>query len=451
MKVSLPRLLLLAGLLAVAGVVTWLPSFGRAATTDEGRERVNVWSWNTAALALASVEPDFEARHPDIDVAVERNGTMLAPRLRLSLIAGKGGPDVAQLQEREAPGFCTTGRLVDLTSWAAKYRDDFPASFWSSVVSDGRVRAIPWDIGPVAVYYKRWVLKRYDIDPDAIETWDDLIAAGRALSERSGGRSKMMPLQPGDMTDLLQILMQQRGGGIYDAAGRVTLGQRRNAEVLRLLTKLLDADITVPIGTFGNEFLGSLSTDDVACYVGAAWLGQNLKDSGPKEHAGDWGVFRLPAFEPGGLRNSNLGGSVLIVPESATQPEAAQKFVEYALCTVPGQIKQFKEFGLFPAYLPAQDDPFFKEPDPFYGGQKVNELFAEDFDKVPPLTRTSDWNEAERLLRQSLSRFATDRPDPAAFLRELAGVLASQTRREVAPLDANGDPIPPAPPAKEAR
>ena len=32
--------------------------------------------------------------------------------------------------------------------------------------------------------------------------------------------------------------------------------------------------------------------------------------------------------------------------------------------------------GFFPAYLPALADPYFQQPDPFYGGQKVGAFFA---------------------------------------------------------------------------
>ena len=173
----------------------------------------------------------------------------------------------------------------------------------------------------------------------------------------------------------------------------------------------------------------------MACYVGASWQSKNIKDNAPADTRGEWGVFRLPALRPGGLRNSNQGGSVLVIPEGAARPDAAGDFIEYALCTVPGQMKQFKDFGLFPAYLPAHDDPYFSQPDSFYGDQKVNELFARDFGDVPPLVRTADWTDAERLIRQSLPAYAERRPDAATFLRGLAETLAAETGRELADVE----------------
>lgn len=419
-------------------VVTYLPRVGQANEAEDGRRIIDVWSWNIAAMALDAVSPEFEAEHPELDVRVERNGTLLQSRLLLSLAGRTGAPDISQLQEREAAKFTTTGRLVDLTEMASQYEEDFPAAFWQSVVVDNRVYGVPWDLGPVAVYYKRWIFDKYGLDPTMIETWDDFIAMGRELLERSDGEVKMMPLGLSTMHEPFQILMQQNGGGVFDAQGRIILHSPRNAEALAILGKLLDSGICAPI-TSAQEIQASFGTDTVATYPGAVWLMQNIKDYTPTERHGEWGIFRLLAQRPGGLRTSNLGGSVLVIPEQGDRdPAAAFAFVEYALCTVPGQIEQFKKFGLFPAYLPAHDHPFFEQPDPFFGGQHVNQLFARDIDQIPPLTRTADWMLAERLLFRSLARYATERPDEATFLRNLAEALARDTGRELAPMPGDG-------------
>lgn len=431
---KLGTIVTLLATVTVIVVVTYLPRVGRAEAAADGRRVVDVWSWNIAAMALDVVTPEFEAEHPEIDVRVERNGTLLQSRLLLSLAGRTGAPDVSQLQEREAAKFTTTGRLVDLTERAGQYEQDFPAAFWQSVVVDDRIYGMPWDLGPVAVYYKRWILDEYGLDPSAIETWDDFIAMGRQLLQRSDGRVKMMPLGLTWMHELFQILMQQNGGGVFDAQGRIILHSPRNAEALAVMGRLLDSGICAPI-TSPQEMQASFGTDTVATYPGAVWLSQNIKDYSPTGRHGEWGVFRLPAQQPGGLRTSNLGGSVLVIPEQGDRdPSDAFAFVEYALCTVPGQIEQFEKFGLFPAYLPAHDHPFFEQPDPFFGGQHVNELFARDIDQIPPLTRTSDWMLAERLLVRTLARYATERPDETDFLRGLAEALSRDTGRELAPM-----------------
>jgi lactose/L-arabinose transport system substrate-binding protein len=158
----------------------------------------------------------------------------------------------------------------------------------------------------------------------------------------------------------------------------------------------------------------------------------NMKKYAP-DTAGDWGVFRIPAMRPGGIRVSNMGGSTLSIPSQSEHPQEAWKFIEYALCTVEGQVAQYRTFGIFPAYLPALKDPYFDQPDPFFGGQKIHRLFATDIDKIPAVTRTREWNDADRMMRQRLSEWAETGLDDETFLRETQRALSVKLAHEIAP------------------
>ncbi|HCQ05088.1 MAG TPA: hypothetical protein DIT99_32490, partial [Candidatus Latescibacteria bacterium] len=102
-----------------------------------------------------------------------------------------------------------------------------------------------------------------------------------------------------------------------------------------------------------------------------------------------------------------------------------------ALCTIEGQIAQYRNYDLYPAYLPAQTDPFFNEPDPFYGNQMVRRLFSTDPTRIPVLNRTRDWMPAERYLGQALSQWATTGMDIDTFLENFERKLASRTGRAI--------------------
>ena len=190
---ALGKVLLALALLALIVILTIAPRWGRTARV-EGRTPVDVWSWNIAAKSLQSTVPDFEKQHPDIQVEITRSGTNMQSRLLLSLAADTGAPDVTQLQQAETPKFIQTRRMLDLTEIAQKHTADFPASAWGNCVYDGKTYAIPWDIGPCAVFYRRSIMKRYGIDVSKIETWDDYIDAGIELVKKSGGKTQLLTL-----------------------------------------------------------------------------------------------------------------------------------------------------------------------------------------------------------------------------------------------------------------
>lgn len=405
-----------------------------ASGEEPQRPYVDVWSWNVAAASLKSLIPAFEEQHPNIDVNITMSGANMQSRFLLSLVAGVGVPDVSQLQLYETPRFTPSGRLMDLTDRAMKYKDSFSPAFWSNCLSDGKVYAIPWDMGPCAVFYKRHLFESYDVDIAAIETWDDYIEVGKRIVEVSGGKTSMLALSVNGLFDYFEMLIQQTGGGVFDAQGRIIINSQRNVEALEVLRKILESGIAVPVNISTHEYFASFQNDRIASYPHAVWMGGSIKDYSA-DTAGDWGVFRLPAVRPGGLRTSNIGGSVLVIPDKGENRDAAWTFVEYALCTREGQLAQYRDFDLFPCLMSVFDDPFFDEPDPFYGGQKVRRLFATDIDKIPTLVRTKDWAESRRYLTQSLSRWATNKEDHRVFLQRMERTLERKLGRVVAPTE----------------
>ncbi len=400
---------------------------------EDIRGEVSVWAWNIAAASLQELVPSFNKKYPNVKVNVHMTHTNIQSRLLLSLSARVGAPDISQLSEYEAPRYAATGCLTDLTLVAGRYQKNFLPSTWKSCVNEQKVYAIPWDFGPCAVFYKRHIFKRYGIDPDAIETWDDYIAAGKVILEKSSGKTKMLHLPTGQLSEMLPMLLQQNGGQIFDGQGRIAINSSLSLKVMNLLKQMLESGITANVSLWSHVHYASLTSDTVATYPLAAWWGGTIKDYAP-ETAGDWGVFRLPAFEPGGLRTSNMGGSVLVIPDQCKYKEATWAFVEFVLCTTQAQVLQHKNFDLFPAWLPALEDPFFDEPDPFFGGQKVRRLFVQDIEKIPPLNRTKDWPEAQRYLEQALSKWAArGMGPPEQFLIELETRLSRRLGREIAP------------------
>ena len=427
--------------------VTWILSLliplfilsgcsGQGTSTSEG-VALEVWGWNIAAASLEALVPEFQKQHPDVAVSVTMSGTAMQSRFLLSLVADVGAPDISQLQLVDAPKFTPSDKLTDLTEMAHPYEEVFSPAFWGNCVHEGRVYAIPWDMGPCAVFYKRNLFERYAIDPDAIETWDDYIDAGKRIVAASGGETAMIAASVAGLFDYFEILIQQTGGGIFDAEGRLMMRAPGNRRALEILRAILESGIASPVNPYTHEFYASFQNDKIATYPMGVWIGGSIKDYAPNT-AGNWGVFRLPAPHPGGPRVSNLGGSVLVIPAQSSNREAAWAFVEFVLCTVDAQIEQYRNFDLFPCLMTTFDHPFFDEPDPFYAGQQVRRLFATDIEKIPTLTRTEDWNEAKRYLMQSLSRWASERQDHDQFLATMEARMQRRFGREISPLSEGG-------------
>ncbi|MDO5612320.1 MAG: extracellular solute-binding protein [Paracoccus sp. (in: a-proteobacteria)] len=120
----------------------------------------------------------FEAEYPDIKVQVnlfDHEGYKTAIRNFLTADA----PDLANWYagNRMAP-FVQAGQFQDVSDvWEEHGLKDALAPALSSMTIDGKQWGIPYTYYQWGIYYNADVYKQVGVDPDAISTWDDFIAA----------------------------------------------------------------------------------------------------------------------------------------------------------------------------------------------------------------------------------------------------------------------------------
>lgn len=349
---------------------------------------ISIWAWNTAAKSLQALIPEFNKRYPDITVKVlEISHDDANQKFRLAVTTGSGFPDVWDTEGPLTYEYIKAGALMDLTSLASQYKNDFVSYKWAEVMQNNKIYAIPWDTAPAGLFYRRDLFSQAGIDPTKIETWDDYIAAGKKLvqsSTRNGKPEHYMTLMSKtvDTGDTFQILLSQFGGSIFNADGKPTLDTPEGLQAIVLMKKIYDAQITTDIGWWTPQFFDAIKTGVIASLPQGAWMGGQIKDIAPKL-TGKWGVILLPAVKPGGVRSAVRGGSNLAIPSKAQHKDEAWKFIEFVLTRKENQIAMYKQYQIFPALKSAYEDPIFHAADPYYANQITGPLFFQVQDSIP--------------------------------------------------------------------
>jgi len=142
-------------------------------------------------------------------------------------------------------------------------------------------------------------------------------------------------------------------------------------------------------------------------------------------------VVALPAFGSGARTAAN-GGSNLAVPAQAKNPVLAADFAAWVLADAKNQASMMEQEGLFPAYLPALKEPIFAQPDTYFGGQKVYQLFAEQTALIPPVNYTSDYAKASDIVGNAAVAAVLNGKDPKTVLDDAAKQIATATGRQIA-------------------
>ena len=96
-------------------------------------------------------------------------------KLLTSFASGTGAPDIASLEIGRIGGFTAKGGLADLKSApfdGGKYEKDMVKYKWTQgSTTDGRLVAMPWDIGPAGVWYRADIMEKLGLPskPEEVE------------------------------------------------------------------------------------------------------------------------------------------------------------------------------------------------------------------------------------------------------------------------------------------
>ena len=426
---------LVAGGIALAGCATGgVPAGGSDVALEPDAKldgEITVWSWDVGAVALERLAADFEKAHEGTTVDVVDVGYDNAyDKMSVGFQAGTGLPDVVTIETDAAPGYITQfpKGMLDLNPILGDDEADFDPFKWSAGSdSEGSLRIAPWDSGTVALYYRTDIVEQAGVDIEAAETWDDLIAAGKVIKEKTGHTLLSTDLSAGGG---FQMLLQQLGQGLFNEAGEITLDSPEAVRVLTMLQEMNEAGLIKNVTGWDGRVTSAKDGDSAVTADAVWWIG-TLQGDAP-ELSGKYAVLPLPVFDEGGARTSNNGGSGLAVPAQAKNPQLAAAFVDFVLADADNQVSMMTNEGLFPSYLPALESEYFSKPVEYFGGQPVYETFAELTGQIPPIVYTSDSAEASDIAANAVAAAVLNGADPATVLADAAAQLATSTGREVA-------------------
>jgi lactose/L-arabinose transport system substrate-binding protein len=393
---------------------------------------IEVWSWDVAASGLKRLAADFVAQHPGTEINVVDVGYDNAyDKITVGLQAGSGLPDVVTVETDHMQPYITNfpEGFADLTDRAAALKDQFDPSKWAaSSDGQGRLFSLPWDSGTVGLFYRSDILGQAGVDPATIVTWDDFVAAGEKVKTATG--IPMINVDVNGSDGIYVELLQQLGSGYFTPDGKINVASPESVRAMTLLKTLYDKGLIDNEKGWDARVTAAKEGKAVSQATGVWWVGTLMSEA--PELSGKFGVMPLPVFEAGGSPTSNNGGSTLAIPATSQNQDLAWAFTEFALANAQNQASMMEQEGLFPAFLPAYQEPAMQAPQPYFGGQQVFKLFGELTPQIPAISYTSDNSKASDQMTNTQSAILTGGADIAAALQDAAKQLANATGREIA-------------------
>jgi arabinosaccharide transport system substrate-binding protein len=326
--------------------------------------------------------------------------------LAAAFTSGSGAPNLVDIEIGKFANFTKgTIHLVDMTAEAQSYAPDLVATRLAPYQAAGKQYAVDYHLGAVLAFYNKEILDAASVDPASIKTWDDYIAAGKAVQAAKPD----VAFSAIDITGVIPIrsLMLQAGGGIYDQGGNLIVNSDANVQALQLAAKMVNEDkiaIAAPGGNNGTpEFYTAMQAGKIASVWMPQWYMTRFPDN-MDSLCGKMVIEPMPVFEEGGFTTTMQGGTGTAVTDQtpADKQALAKEFVTWAKLSKEGQESIWNDLGFDPYRPDVYDDEALRKPDSCFSDEITFDIIKSELANVAPEYTGPAYPQAQDYFAQTL-------------------------------------------------
>ncbi len=345
--VSRRTLLRTAG--AGAGAMLAGSSSGCASrSAPSGATRVTMWSWLTG---LDRYVDAFNAsqREVFVDLSVLAGGLSGGYAQQTNAIRAHNAPDIMHVEYQGLPQVLTTGGLREITEDMSDLASGYSSAAWQSVRPDGRTWAVPFDVAPMVLFYRKDLFDAHGLAvPGDWRRFRTTAEEVRRIDPAA--RLTTFPLNDGSFFAGMAWQADDPWWEIRGRSWKVNIDGSGTARTARYWQELIDEDLVRSDGIGTQNWIAAMHEGRLWSLLGAAWSAGTLNKSIPRD-SGRWAVTTLPTWD--GVASTGMqGGSAFAVSAESEVAEAALTFLRW-LSTAPAVPRIAASFTtLLPAYVP---------------------------------------------------------------------------------------------------
>ena len=282
-----------------------------------------MWSGSDAEKAAWQKVADMvTAKYPDIKVQLDTAAWPDYWTKLPTLAASNTLPDIVSLQSLRAPGFASLMVPLDDRIKQDNFDiDAFDKSIVGGLSNEGHIFALPYDFGPLLIYYNADMFAKAGIPaPKAGWTVDDFVKAAKALTKDNQYGYSVGGVDP-------FVAWAASAGASYLKDGELDLTNPKLVDAFQSYVDLVAKEKVAPLlpssGTpLGDVSRGRFAAGDVAMIIDGPWQLINLKNSVKFKI----GLAPLPAGAAGSITVS--AGSGFGISTTSQHPDEAWKAVQ---------------------------------------------------------------------------------------------------------------------------
>jgi cellobiose transport system substrate-binding protein len=342
-------------------------------------DELSMWCWTGSVndSLIATAEKGIPGATKKL--AMTRIGGDYKTKVLTSLAGKSLVPDIIGINDDVATYFPNADQFHDLRELGAgKVEPEYLPWKWKlGITPEGKMMAFPMDTGPTALFYRRDVFEKAGVPTEpadvaaAAPDWESYIQLGKKLKQAVPGSAIT-----DNITSIFSYALAQMPKRYMTVDGQYIGDGDHIRKAWDLAVRVVQEGLSANAQSGSTDANAVVTNGRLVAFIGAVWWAQlGPKNAAPKTK-GMWRV--TPA--PGGP--GNRGGSFLGITKYCKDPEAALAFIIW-LESAKNQAEAFLDPVLFPSTPASYTDSRLTAPDPFFGGQRIVDVFADSAKNYP--------------------------------------------------------------------
>jgi ABC-type glycerol-3-phosphate transport system substrate-binding protein len=309
-------------------------------------------------------------------------------------MSGTGTPDVAEVEIGNAgkffrPPLAEMGfEPIEPYLKRAKLEDKIIPSRLATWSKRGVAFGVPCDVHPVGIVYREDLFREAGVDLPAATTWPAFQEACLRFQDywRLKGVKDRHALELSRAKpDELLMMLQQRGINAVDDFDRVYLADPKVAQTIAFYARCVAGGRRIGGESAGGEgpFTQDLQAGNLCAFLAADWRLDFVQQYGGEALRGKLRLMPLPRFDPTDAPTATYGGTMIAILKTSRHKDEAWRLIE-KLCFSPEALAARRRgTHVLPPIPSAWDAPEYRAPDPYFGGQRIDEQLIELARQVP--------------------------------------------------------------------
>lgn len=395
-----------------------------------GKDHLTVTAYPAVDEIVRSAVPAWNKLHPDVAiVVVSRQFSDHHTAMTTALSTSFYLPDVMALEVGYVGRFAQGGGLEDLSKqpynigrFKARYA---PYAYQQATRRSGAVVAVPTDIGPGTLLYRKDVLDKAGVsEAELTSSWDSYVNAGAKIKSTTGA---YLMAHARDIKDILIRTDIKPGEGLYfDNLSNVLVTSPRFVRAFELARKVRQQKLDARVLAWSSEWSEGFKRGTIATQMTGAWLAGHLNNWLAPSTRGLWRAAQLPEKS-----YAAYGGTFYAIARGAPADHKllAWEFIQLMTLNRDVQLSAFKTQDAFPALLETYDDAFFDQPIAFLGGQKARTGWRDAVSNITAVSVHKQDAFADEVINTELDKVLNQGKDIPTALADAQRLLMKRALR----------------------